>query len=266
AKLSRAPSGQDTVRFLTGDDLAGELVGIDGGLVEFEASLGRTKLDQRRLRALSLDPDLAVTPVLPAMRWVAVFRDGSRCTAKQLLPRDDFTLQLIPLTGEPFFIPWYDVARLCRFDATLLPLSERAPAEVAYTPFLQGAVDVERNANIQRQPLSVRGREYVSGIGMTSRMAATYAIEPEDEAFRALVALDDLALDKGSVTFHIDVDGKNVWSSPVINGQSAPLPTPVIDLQGKQRFTLRVDFGESGDVADIADWCDAQILRTTKVK
>ncbi len=278
ARLSHAPRGQDTVRFLTGDDLAGELIGMDGGLIEFDAPLGLTKLDQRRLRSLALDPDLAVATELPAARWVALLRDGSRTTVKRIMPRDDATLHLTPLTGDGFFVPWHAVSRLCQFTPELQPLSRRRPAQIDHTPFLQETAaskldgnsvrnaNITQDVNIARQPLSLRGREYVTGVGMTSRTAATYAIEPEDEAFRAIVGIDDFAGELGSATFHIDVDGVNLWSSPEVDRSRGPLATPVVELRGHQQFTLRVDFGPAGDIADIADWCDAIVLRKLVTK
>lgn len=262
ARLSRTPHGRDTARLLTGDDLPGELIGIEGGLVEFDAPLGKSKLDQRRLQSLALDPELAAAAALPASRWVVVFRDGSRGTVKRLVSRDDFSLHLTPLTGDPYFVPWHAVSRLFQFTPRWRPLSARAPAEVVHTPYLSGTATMERDVNIARRPLSLRGREYVTGLGMTSRMAATYGIEREDEAFRAVVGIDDHSAGLGSATFHCDVDGENVWSSPEIDGAQGPLATPLIPLRGHRRMTLRVEFGKSGDIGDFADWCDAVILQT----
>lgn len=262
ARLSRSPRGRDTARLLTGDDLPGELIGIEGGLVEFDAPLGKSKLDQRRLQSLVLDPELAAAVALPASRWVVVFRDGSRGTVKRLVSRDDFTLHLTPLTGDPYFVPWHAVSRLFQFTPGWRPLSARAPAEVVHTPYLSGTAMIERDVNIARRPLSIRGREYVSGLGMTSRMAATYAIEQGDEAFRAVVGIDDHSAGLGSATFHCDVDGENVWSSPEIDGARGPLAMPLIPLRGHRRMTLRVEFGQSGDIADFADWCDAVVLQS----
>jgi hypothetical protein len=34
-----------------------------------------------------------------------------------------------------------------------------------------------------------------------------------------------------------------------------------IDLTGKQRLTLHVDFGPLGDIQDHANWCDAVLIK-----
>lgn len=263
--MAALPAGADRLRFLTGDELTGQLETVDGGLVTFRGALGATSLDQRRLRRLTLDPELADRSLPPAAHWILLLTDGSRCTVKKISPRDDFSLSAEPLVGEPFLVPWHELAALNRFAADVLPLARRQPMSAAYVEFLASGTEPDpvwqSDRNCQRQPFFLAGREYTTGLGVTSQTTLTYAIEPGDAAFRAVVGIDDLAGSRGSAKFRILVDGRDVWSSPERFSGQPPLATPLIDLQGKQTFTLAVDFGSRGDLGSLANWCDAVLIR-----
>jgi NPCBM/NEW2 domain len=261
AQLSRAETGHDTLVFLTGDDLQGQLSGLDGGLVDFEAAIGRSRLDLRRLRTIALDPSLAAVPEKPAQYWIVQLTDGSRVTATDVVPRDDGTVRVQPVSGDPFFAVFHELTRLTRFSDQLVPLSSRTPTAVDYQPFFAGTAAPQTDRSLRRTPLMMRQCEFPTGIGMTSRMSVTYPVLPGDQSFRASVGIDDSAREQGSVRFELLLDDVAVWSSKEVDGHAEPLPTPLIELAGHQSLTLRVDFGRNGDIGDIANWCDAVVLR-----
>ena len=72
---------------------------------------------------------------------------------------------------------------------------------------------------------------------------------------------DDTARGRGSVVFVVEVDGERVYTSKPVTGKSDPLSIPPVDVAGKQRLTLIVDFGHLGDIRDHADWCNAVLIR-----
>lgn len=263
--VSGAPPGADRLRFLTGDELAGQLETVEGGLVTFRAALGATSLDQRRLRRLTLDPELADQSSPPESHWILLLTDGSRCTVRNVTPRDDFSLWVEPLVGVPFLVPWHELAAVNRFAADVLPLTRRRPTAASRVEFLDSGTEPvaawQANRNWQRQPFLLAGREYSTGLGVTSQTTLTYTIEPGDVAFRAVVGIDDLAGSQGSATFHILVDDREAWSSPELFSGQTPIVTPVVELQGKQSFSLKVDFGSRGDLGALANWCDALLIR-----
>jgi hypothetical protein len=117
-----------------------------------------------------------------------------------------------------------------------------------------------RNANVLHGPLSVRGTEFATGIGVHSRSSIYYALQGNERTFRAIVGIDDIAKGAGSVVFAVDLDGRNLWTSPEITGKSAPVALPDIKLQGGKLLTLTVEFGQLADVSDYADWCDAVFI------
>jgi hypothetical protein len=261
AALEHSPAGHDHVQFITGERLQGEFSQLEGQQIAITASFGATQLDRQRVRWLRFDRDLATYPVVKGAYWIVWLTDGSRLTAKDCKPGDNFDVQLTLPVGGSFNIAWHQIARLQRFDARLSPLSRRTPTATTYTPYLSGQRTLQRNLNLLGSPLVVRGVEHAVGLGMTSAMTATYQLEAGDKEFRAGVGIDDAAEGRGSCRFRVLVDAQSVWHSEEITGQTARVTIPPISLTGAKSLTLQVEFGESGDVGDYADWCDAVIVR-----
>jgi hypothetical protein len=63
------------------------------------------------------------------------------------------------------------------------------------------------------------------------------------------------------VIFAVELDGRRVFSSDLLTGKSPAVPIKPIDVTGKQRLTLIVDYGQFGDIQDLADWCDAVLIK-----
>ena len=95
---------------------------------------------------------------------------------------------------------------------------------------------------------------------MHSRMVVTYELRGNEREFQATVGIDDVAKGAGSVIFAVELDGRRVWTSPELTGQSPAATTEKIDLRGGKQLTLLVEFGELADVSDYADWCDAVLI------
>lgn len=261
AQLQRRPAGTDTVRLMAGDQLTGEFQQLEGGLLQIQAAVGPLKLDRRRVQWLALDPELAADLPSPPDRWLAYLIDGSRLTALTCVPRPDFTIQLSPLVGKPVIVPWHEIVRLQHITPRQELLSDRPPLEETYQPYLGGTVARERDRSAAGSPLQMRGEEFAHGLGWRSRSAVTYAIEPEHRWFHSSVGIDDAAGGQGSARFRVELDGREVWASGEVTGRAERRETPRIDVRGHRRISLLVEFGERGDVGDLADWCDPMLTR-----
>ena len=60
---------------------------------------------------------------------------------------------------------------------------------------------------------------------------------------------------------HVEVDGKKLYSSPVVRAGQEALEIPPIDLQGARRLTLRTDFADRFPAGDHPLWLEAILLR-----
>jgi len=261
ADVQRAAAGEDTVRLIAGDQLRGEFQQLEGGLLEFHTAVGPLKLDRTRVRWLALDPELGSFPKSAGNRWMVFLTDGTRLTATSCQPRADLTVQFQLPVGGRVIVPWHEIVRLQQVTERVVPLSERTPAAVEYQPYLSGVQDLVRDRSLRKSPLLVRGEEFAFGLGVRSRMAVQYDLKPGDGWFQTGVAIDDASEGAGSVRFRVELDGQVVWSSGEVTGQSPLVDTGRIDLHGARRLSLIADYGERGDVGDLADWCDPLLIR-----
>jgi hypothetical protein len=83
-------------------------------------------------------------------------------------------------------------------------------------------------------PISLAGVEYAKGIGTHANSEIVYRLDPADVRFSAVVGVDDFQRNSpySSVVFQVEADGKLVYESPVMRGDSEP-----------QRVELDVDAG-----------------------
>lgn len=95
---------------------------------------------------------------------------------------------------------------------------------------------------------------------MQSTTFLAYKIEPGDRRFQGLVGVDDRAGPLGSVVFRVLVDGKERFKTPFLTDHDAPRSVDV-DLTGGRFLILATEFGDRGDVRDLADWVEARIVR-----
>jgi hypothetical protein len=140
-------------------------------------------------------------------------------------------------------------------------LGERDPADYRFEPYLTSPWKLQRNRNATGGPLRLDDAECPLGLGMHSRALATYNLGGKYRWFRAAIGLDETAGERGSVVFAVEADGERVYTSPVLKAADAAVSLNPIDLTGKQRLTLIVDYGPWGDVQDYANWCDAVLVK-----
>ena len=253
------PGGNDLVVLKNDDRLLGEVDRLDAAFVELKVAGKPLKVDRSRVRAIRLNPEL-ITPKRPSpRRAVLSLTDGSRLTASQIELNAD-VLKFKSSSLGNVVLPVSALVSCQLFGDRLIPITDYEPAKVEYTPYFSATWSLVRNANVQHGPLTLRGTEFSSGLGMHSRMAVTYQLRGIEREFQATVGIDDAAKGGGSVIFAVELDGQRVWTSPELTGKSPAKNVGKIDLRGGKHLTLVVDFGELADVLDYADWCDAVLI------
>lgn len=259
--LNHQPAGHDVARLVAGDDLAGEFQSLSTGQINWKADFGPVKLDRQRVRWIRFDPALTATPTTPPVSWTVFLTDGSRFTATECLPQADLSVVFRLSTAGSVTTPRHEVVKLQRWTSRLQRVSQRTPLATAFTPYLKGERSLHVDRNALDTPLIVRGEEYATGLGVQSRAVVTYPVEAHDDHFQAIAGIDDAANGAGSAHFRIRVDDREIWSSGELTGRMPAVRVPPIPLQNAKTLSLIVDFGEYGDSADYADWCDAVIVR-----
>ncbi|MFG0334555.1 MAG: NPCBM/NEW2 domain-containing protein [Maioricimonas sp. JB049] len=257
---------EDLLLLTNGDRVTGELLTFDEQSVAIETSVGEIPIERSRLAGLAFNPDLVVPPATTPQGAVIGFHDGGRLTVQSVrLDRSEAprTFEVEPLFGDALRLPIEAVSVIELFRPGLRSLAEVASSDVAVgqTPYLSSAPPPVWNGSVAGGPLRLRGVTYPRGIGMLSGTSLTFAVQPGDEAFLAVVGIDDAADGQGSAQFRVLLDGREVWSSGELTGRDEPVVAGPIDVAGAARLTLRVDFGEYGDIRDFADWCTPVIVR-----
>ncbi len=252
--------GSDVLMFRNGDRSQGEFEKLDASFVDLKGATGLLKLDRSRVRAICFNPELsAATPGNPTRAILALI-DGSRITATSV-EMDESGYKVLSTTLGKLSLPPDSVVSCHFFSDTVVPLSDRDPAKIRFTPYLSAQWTLVRNANVFHSPLTLRGNEFAIGLGMHSRMEVTYNLLEGDREFQGVVGIDDAAKGAGSALFAVELDGKRVWNSQELTGKSPATSVPSIKLRGSKEITLFVEFGQTGDVSDYADWCDTVLIR-----
>jgi hypothetical protein len=116
---------------------------------------------------------------------------------------------------------------------------------------------IERRTSVQKHPLSLRGTRYGRGLGTHARSEIPIDLLDGASALRAVVGIDDETKGNGTVEFIVVGDGKELWKSAILTGNSEPVDVNV-PLAGIRQLRLVVTMAGNGYANDHADWCDAR--------
>ncbi len=136
----------------------------------------------------------------------------------------------------------------------------RAAGVVVVHEDVAGDTKVGTCAAVERPPLRLGERVYARGIGVNSRSVLRVRLEQPGVRFLADIGLDrNVDRTPASVTMHVQVEGKDLFATPVLraDGQVHPIDVP---LAGATTFDLVVGIGPDDRSYDQADWCDARVV------
>jgi hypothetical protein len=261
AQLLEYREKSDTVILENGDRLRGQLIRLSADVLSFEGPVGKLSIPSNDIRALALNSELINVPKKTGKRVLLELRDGSRMTARRVVLAEQGLLEVETQFGSDLRVPTSAVVSMRLLGGRAVYLSDLKPAEFEFTPYFQTRWPLRLDRNVNGGPLRLNGREYAKGLGMHSRSVVSYDLAGEFSQFRTTVGIDDSAGGKGSVQFAVEVDGERVFTSRPMTGASKPTAIGPLDLSGKKRLTLIVDFGERGDILDHANWCDPLLIR-----
>lgn len=265
---AEAPPKVDRLLLAGGDEITGRLLALkpDDSLravARFESTLGRLDIPAARLTAVTLRGSAAA----PAenddgLRLLIGLRDGSRLVATELVDHQSgFQVRLAAgphIEGRDR----RDIVSLQAIGGCAVYLSDRQPAVYRHVPYLEIPWPFQADRNVRGGPLRVGGRPFEKGLGLHSASRLTYDLGGDAVRFKAQVAVDDAARDRGSVVFRVYLSRGGQWheafASPPVRGGQGPQEVAV-DLGDAEQISLVVDFGQHGDERDDADWLDARL-------
>lgn len=251
---------RDLLLLTNGDQLVGQFESLTEKQLTFEAGQ-KVSLDRAGLLAVAFNAELASLPPLAEEGALISLTDGSRFHASKLKLAARDRLEVKLATGPALQVPLLAIESMRFLRGCAVWLSELAPQEYKFEPFLGLTWPLVRDRSVVGGPLRLRGVDYPRGLGMHSRSEVTYELNGKYRKFLATVGIDDDANGLGCVTFEVRVDGKSAYRSPPVTGKDEPITLQPIDLTGARRLTLLVDFAAGADILDHADWCDAVLLK-----
>lgn len=257
----RVPTtNQDLLTLSNGDRITGELTDFSQNMLTLKTENGTREILIEKIDAVRFNPELIISPPQHPTNVLLRLREGSRITAQAIELVDFNQLLLTTSFSQPWRISLQHLKSLLLLNGQRVPLSTRQPANVQYTPFLSTVPNWKADTNVLGGSITMQSAEYLTGLGVQSQTELTWNLDEDDQSFLAEIGLDDVTQGEGSVQFVVLTDGEIAFESGLVRGATPPQLIHV-DLAGKQTLTLRVTFGDQGDVQDRANWGHAIILK-----
>ena len=175
-----------------------------------------------------------------------------------------------PLCAAPMIIPLLCGIAAGEERAELRAWADAALFRQAPPPAAQPGLDVRRQdyaklslrQSVMNTPLQIGQKKYEHGLGTHSVSEIVVRLPGPGKTFTAEAGVDnnyDTKGEKGTVTFSVEVGGKEAFKSNLCRGGEAPVPVQV-DLNGAREFVLRVGDGGDGPAYDQSDWAQAAVV------
>ncbi len=258
--LARHREG-DAVLLRNFDEAAGSFVGLTGSELRFERAGQSLAWPRDRILAIAFDGSLADKKPPAGVRLAVRLIDGSAVAlAAPEFPAGErkalsgkhpggFALALHPET----------VLEAEVLGGRVLQLSDAEPRAIERQPYLDDALPPRRDANARGGPLRLADRTFAKGWGTASGTRLAFDAAGR-RRFECWVGVDDAAGPLASVRFLVRVDGTAKFDSGLMAVGEAPKPVR-IDLAGAREIVLEAEFGTRGDADDLANWCDARLVK-----
>lgn len=119
--------------------------------------------------------------------------------------------------------------------------------------------EVRRNRSIMDQPMTMAGRRYHRGLGAHAESRIEFDLPPGHRLFAATIGCDQEVW-ANSIVFVVEGDGVELYRSPLLRRDDAPLDVTV-PIDGVSRLALLIEDGGDGIAADHGNWAEARIVR-----
>jgi NPCBM/NEW2 domain len=256
----RTESRSSEVVWLTnGDRLDGDFVGMDERNIKLEVDHKPLEIDRSGAVALGFDLKLLKYPRPKPAFLEAAFSDGTRLGITSIKLHEG-TIEAKARFGTTIRFSVTELARLHARSPSVVYLSEREHAGANYESYVGPTPHFRVDQAVDGLPIRLGGQRYDRGIGTQSRTLLAYRIQPGDRRFQSLIGVDDRAGPLGSVVFRVFVDRQERFKSPPMTDRDPPKALDIDVAEGKI-LILVTEFGERGNVRDLADWAEARVIR-----
>jgi hypothetical protein len=156
-------------------------------------------------------------------------------------------------------VPWSAVRSVTVRSENVRYLSELEPTKVVQEALATFAWPYRRDRNVLGQPLRLGGRKFTRGLGVHARNRLVFDLDDEYTAFAATIGIDDQAGEEGDCVFKVESEGKTLLTKRMSAGDKPERLR--VDLPKSRQLVLEVEPGENLDLGDVANWCEARLIR-----
>lgn len=249
----------EVVWLANGDRMTGGFLGMDDRAIKLQVDGKAVEIDRTGVVAVGFDPAVVSYPRPPSDFLEVSLSDGSRLgvTGAKL---EKGQIIATARFGQSIRFPIGDLVRIDPRSEAVAYLSERKADAENYVAFLGPTRPVRVDRTVDGHGFQLGGQLYERGLGTQSRTLLAFKLKPGDRRFQALVGVDDRAGPLGSVVFRVLTDGHPRVTTPPMTSHDTPRALD-IDISEAKVLILITEFGERGDVRDLADWVEARIIR-----
>ncbi|MCA9077081.1 MAG: NPCBM/NEW2 domain-containing protein [Planctomycetaceae bacterium] len=178
--------------------------------------------------------------------------------------------RLTGINGEKLTIalPWgdaltpqrLDIRRIVIAQGRFQSLSTLDPVEVTQTPYFDRVLPMAIDKSLTGGTLQIGEKTYDRGICLPSRSVVSYDLSGEYARFRCNLGLQNIDGDAGNVSVKVMADDEVLLDISELTGKQEAQDVD-LDVSGRGKLTLRVDFGKNLHIGDHVVWANAHLLR-----
>lgn len=253
------PRKQEVVWLSNGDRLSGGFLGWDDRKIKMQSGGKPVEIDRTGIVGVGFDQALVSYP-RPQSGWLEVsLKDGTRLGLSGARI-DESNVEATTRFSQKVRFLLSELVSVHVRSQSIGYLTERKPIETRYFPYVGPTRRVRADRTVDGHLFRLSGQTFDRGIGAQTRTLLAYRLEPGDRRFQALVGVDERAGPLGSVVFRVLVDNQERFKSPPLSDRDAPRSID-LDVSGGKFLILDTDFGDRGNVRDLADWVEARLVR-----
>jgi hypothetical protein len=152
------------------------------------------------------------------------------------------------------------IYRMSVLNGRVQLLQDLPPAQVVETPFLDRILHWQAGRSLTGGGLRIGQTSYPTGLCLHSRTKLTWELNGEYERFQCDLGLQHPEGAEGNAAVRITADEAELFHADEVTAAEEPRPLD-LDLTGRERLTLEVDFGRNMHLGDHVLFGNARILR-----
>jgi len=259
----------DQVLLRNGDVVSGNITGLEfrngEGEMQIDNGKERSAIAVGKVVVIAFGNKLARARKAIGPYARAVLLNGTRLSLTAPTIRDG-VLSATTLYRDPVQIPLSGLAALDIYQGPADYLSDLKPAKYQYRSYQGEQYDWAADRNLEGHPLQLKTpigvQTYDKGVAVHGECTLSYDLAGQYTRFESVVGLDARLGTRGSVELQALVDGKlqKIGNDKPLTVDNGPWHIKV-DVNGAKELTLKILWGDGGNVGDYVNWCDARLIR-----